>query len=52
MAPSDIIAIVAIVVSAIVSIVSAFIAYKNNEANILARRSEIALERRMDAFKI
>ena len=50
MTPSDIIAIVAIVTSAIVSIVSAYISFQNNKANINARRSEIALEKRLEAF--
>ncbi len=47
---SDIIAIVAIVLSAIVSVTSAVISYKNNKANIQAKRSEIALEKRLVAF--
>jgi len=51
MTPSDIVAIVAIIVSAIVSVVSAIITYKNNKANIGARRSEIAFEKRLDAFR-
>lgn len=50
MTSSDIIAIVAIVASAIVSIISAYISFQNNKANINARRSEIALEKRLDAF--
>jgi hypothetical protein len=48
---SDIIAIVAIVISAIVSVISAVIAFKNNKANIEARRVEMAYERRMEAFR-
>jgi hypothetical protein len=51
MTSSDIIAIVAIVMSALVSIVSASISYLNNKQNISAKRSEIALEKRMEAFR-
>ena len=50
MTSSDIIAIVAIVISAIVSIVSVFISYQNTKATINAKRSEIALDRRLNAF--
>ena len=48
---SDIIAIVAIVISAIVSVLSAFISYKNNKANIESKRVEMAFERRLEAFR-
>ena len=51
MTSSDIIAITAIILSAIVSIVSAYISYKNNKSNILAKRSEMAFERQLDAFQ-
>ena len=51
MTSSDIIAIVAIVISAIVSVISAVIAFKNNKANIEARRVEMAYERRMESFR-
>lgn len=47
---SDIIAITAIVISAIVSVTSAVISYKNNKANIQAKRSEIAFDKRLAAF--
>jgi hypothetical protein len=50
MTPSDIVAIVAIIVSAIVSTLATFIAYKNNQTTISAKRKEIALERQLDAF--
>ena len=50
MTSSDIIAITAIIVSAIVSIVSGIISYKNNLLVIEARRSELALEKRLSAF--
>ena len=42
---SDIIAIIAIVVSTIVSTLSVYIFYKNNKSNIDSKRTEIALER-------
>jgi hypothetical protein len=48
---SDIIAIVAIVISAIVSVVSSVITYKNNKVNIEARRSEMAFEKQLEAFR-
>ncbi|MBI5352027.1 MAG: hypothetical protein HZB50_05265 [Chloroflexi bacterium] len=48
---SDIIAIIAIVTSAILSIAVALIGYFTNKANIRARRSEIALEKRLEAFR-
>lgn len=50
MTSSDIIAIVAIISSAIVSVISTYISFQNNKANINARRSEIALEKRLEAF--
>ena len=50
MTSSDIIAIIAIVLSAIVSVVSGFISYKTNKMNITAKRMEIAYQRRLDAF--
>jgi Zn-finger domain-containing protein len=51
MTSSDIIAIVAIAASTIVSITSAYISYQNNKANLLAKKSEIAFEKRLDAFR-
>jgi hypothetical protein len=48
---SDIIAIIAITTSAIMSIAVALIGYFTNKANIRAKRSEIALEKRLDAFR-
>jgi len=51
MAASDIIAIVAIVVSAIVSIVVAITSYRSNKLNIQARRSEMAFEKQIEAFR-
>ena len=50
MSSSEIIAIVAIVVSAVVSMLSMYISYKNNMSNIVAKRTEIALERQLSAF--
>jgi len=50
MTSSDIIAVVAISISGIVSLISAYTSYKNNKANIMARRSELALEKRLTAF--
>ena len=51
MTSSDIIAIVAMVISAIVSIVSGIISYKNNKANIEAKRSDMAFEKQIEAFR-
>ena len=51
MTSPDIIAIVAIVVSAIVSIISVVTTFRVNKANIEAKRSEIAFEKRLDAFR-
>ena len=51
MTASDIIAIVAITISAIVSVISAIITYKNNKANILAKRSEMSFEKRLEAYR-
>ena len=48
---SDIIAIVAIVVSAFVSIIVAITSYRNNKLTIQARRSEMAFERQIEAFR-
>jgi len=50
MTSSDIIAIVAISVSAITSIVTAVMAYLTNKANISARRAELASEKRLEAL--
>jgi len=47
---SDIIAVVAIVVTGVVSVISAYTSYQNNKANIVAKRSEMVLEKRLDAF--
>lgn len=48
---SDIIAIVAIVVSAIVSIIVTITSYRSNKLNIQARRSEMAFEKQIEGFK-
>src|SRR5215510_7507327 len=48
---SDIIAIVAIVVSALVSIIVAITSYRSNKLNIQARRSEMAFEKQIEAFR-
>lgn len=48
---SDIIAIVAISVSAIVSIIVAITSYQSNKLNIQARRSEMAFEKQIEAFR-
>src|SRR5512140_86139 len=48
---SETLAIIAIVVSAIVSIVSTVIAYLHNKANIQAKRSEIAFAKQIEAFR-
>jgi hypothetical protein len=51
MTTSDIIAIVALVVSAVVSIVVAITSYRSNKLNIQARRSEMAFEKQIEAFR-
>lgn len=48
---SDIIAIVAIVVSALVSIIVTITSYRTNKLNIQARRSEMAFEKQIEAFR-
>jgi hypothetical protein len=48
---SEIIALVAIGSSAVVTIVVAIIGYLTNKENNRAKRSEIAFERRLDAFR-
>jgi hypothetical protein len=47
MSTSDVIAIIAIVVSGIVSIIVAITTYRSNKLNIQARRSELAFEKRL-----
>ena len=48
---SDIIALVAIVVSAIVSIIVTITSYRSNKLNIQARRSEMAFEKQIEGFR-
>jgi biopolymer transport protein ExbB/TolQ len=48
---SDIIAIVAIIASAIVSIIAAITSYRNTKLSIQARRSEMAFEKQIEAFR-
>ena len=48
---SDIIAILAISVSALVSIIVAITSYRSNKLNIQARRSEMAFEKQIEAFR-
>jgi hypothetical protein len=48
---SDIIALAAIIMSAIISVTSTVAAYFINKSNIQAKRSEIALEKRLEAFR-
>ena len=48
---SDIIAIVAIITSLIISVTSTGVSYFINRNNIQAKRSEIAFERRLDGFR-
>jgi hypothetical protein len=50
MTSSDIITITAIVVSAIISIMSIYISFVTNKQNISAKRKEIALEKQLEAF--
>jgi hypothetical protein len=51
MTTSDIIALVAIVVSALVTIIVAITSYRTNKLNIQARRSEMAFEKQIEAFR-
>jgi len=51
MASSDIIAIVAIVISAIVTTVSITISYKMNKENIKSKLTEIAFDKRLEAYR-
>jgi hypothetical protein len=48
---SDIIAILAISISAPVSIIVAITSYRSNKLNIDARRSEMAFEKQIEAFR-
>ena len=48
---SDIIAILAISVSALVTIIVAITSYRSNKLNIQARRSEMAFEKQIEAFR-
>ena len=48
---SDLIAIIAIVVSAIVSIITLIAAYRTAKLNVQARRSEMAFEKQIEAFR-
>ena len=48
---SDIIALVAIILSAIISVTTSLVSYFMNKTNIQAKRSEIAFERRLEAFR-
>ncbi len=48
---SDIIALVAIGVSALVSIIVSITSYRINKLNIQARRSEMAFEKQIEAFR-
>jgi hypothetical protein len=51
MSTSDIIALVAIVISALVSITVAITSYRSNKLAIHARRSEMAFEKQIEAFR-
>ena len=48
---SDYIAIIAIIMSAIISVASTIFTYLMNKVNIHAKRSEIAFEKRLQAFQ-
>jgi len=48
---SDVIAIVAISVSALVTIIVAITSYRSNKLNIQARPSEMAFEKQIEAFR-
>jgi hypothetical protein len=48
---SDIIALAAIILSAIISVTTSLVAYFMNKMNIQAKRSEIAFEKRLEAFR-
>lgn len=51
MTTSETIATIAIITSSLISIVSLSISYFINKSNIRARRSEIAFEKRIEAFR-
>lgn len=51
MTSSDIIAVIAVVVSALVLIVSVYIGYQTNKVNIEAKRSDLVFERRLEIFR-
>jgi len=48
---SDIIALVAVVTGTIISVTSTLVSFFTNKTNIQARRSEIAFEKRLEAFR-
>ena len=50
MSTSEIITVVALILSSLVSITSIYITYLNNKANIRANRSEILFEKRLNAL--
>ena len=51
MTSSDIIAIIAIIASAIVSIISVMTQYKSNKLALEAKRSELVFDKRLSAFQ-
>jgi len=51
MSSSDIIALVAVISSALISITTSLVSFFINKSNIQAKRSEMALERRLEAFR-
>src|SRR5687767_5771777 len=51
MSNSDIIALVAVILSAAISITTSLVSYFTNKSNIQAKRSEIAFERPLEAFR-
>jgi hypothetical protein len=51
MSTSDLISIIAVITTALVSIVSIVVSYFNNRMSIRAKRSEMALEKQLDAFR-
>jgi hypothetical protein len=51
MSTSDLISILAVTTTAIVSIISIVVSYLNNRISIKAKRSEMAFEKQIDAFR-
>ena len=51
MSNSDIIALIAVLTSAIIAVTTSLVSYFINKSNLQAKRSEIAFEKRLEAFR-